>query len=62
MNTNNIIHASIFGLILAAIALLSAIKVSAAFFPTAAAAAGYLTVVALFAMASSDYRRAERSY
>jgi hypothetical protein len=62
MNTNNIIHASVFGLILASIALLSAVKVSAAFFPIAAAAAGYLTVLALFAMASGDYRRASRTY
>jgi hypothetical protein len=62
MNNNNIIQYSIGGLFAATIALLSAVKLTAAAFPIVAAIAGYVTVVALFAIASGDYRRVDRSY
>lgn len=62
MNNNNIIQYSIGGLFAATIALLSAVKLTAAAFPVVAAIVGYATVLALFAIASGDYRRVERSY
>lgn len=62
MNNNNIIHYMIGGSIAAAIAFLSTVMLTTAAFPIIAAGAGYATVVALFAIASGDYRKAERSY
>ncbi len=66
MNTNNVIQFSIAAAIAAAIAsvaaLVGTLKLSASSFPVLAAAIGYLTVVALIAMVTGDYRKIGRSY